>query len=412
MKKRVEVAYKQLSNIIMTIFFAVALNPEWNSNAFLWWGSILFVLLVCAMRQGNLESIKITPYKIWYFLFFAICLISIPFGINIGNSLDTMKTIVTIMILFFVIDEGLKTKIDLERYMKIYTIATFTMIIYIFLNVDIDNFQLSQYGMATTGLWNGNDVGLKCGVFLILSLYFFDKYTSKKNRFILSIAAVLALILIYYTASRKAIVISLFGCSWFFYCKHPNNRFQNLWFICAGICGVLYSFMNVPLLYESIGWRLEGLLAHVTGQGEVDSSTLLRAQYIKIGLDAFIDSPFIGYGINNYRYINMSETGHLTYSHNNFIELLVGIGSIGFIVYYSYYVKLTCEFLRLYIRKKTSMLLNTIAICFFSYFIMHVALVSYFDIVQNTIILFMAKALLIDKHVISTKRREIDAFHG
>ena len=401
-----------IMNITLTAFITVALNPEWSNNPILWWGSMFLVLCSHGTRYAFSTSFSLTTYKIWFLSFISFCFFSMLFAIDVVNSFSILKTICVLMTVIFIMDERIRKREDLENHIQLYMIATFIMMVYVIMNVDLNKFHLSQIGMADTGLWNGNDVGLKCGIFLILFLYFFDKYTSKKNRFILSIAAVLALILLYYTASRKAIIIALFGCFLFFYCKYPNNRFQNLLFICAGICGVLYCFMNVPLLYESIGWRLEGLLAYVTGQGEVDSSTLLRAQYIKVGLDAFVDSPFIGYGINNYRFINMNETGHLTYSHNNFVELLVGIGSVGFILYYYFYVKLAYEFIRLYIRKKTSMLLNTIAICFFSYFIMHVALVSYYDIVQNTIILFMAKALLIDKHIIGTRRREINEYHG
>ena len=349
---------------------------------------------------------RITQFKTWFILFFGVCLLSIPFGISSSNSLNTMKTLVVLMIILFVMDEEIHTDQDLEKYMQMYMIAAFVMMIYIVLNVDLNNFQLAQRGMATTGMWNGNDVGLKCAAFLIFFLYFFDSDKRVFKRFILLVGAVLALVLLYFTASRKALLIAVFGIALYYYFKHPNKRFRNLLIILFGIYMLFQLVMNVPELYEAIGWRIEGMLSLVTGQGAADSSALLRAQYIKVGLDAFKESPIIGYGIDNYRYINLRETGHLTYSHNNFVDILVGVGGIGFLIYYFYYIKLTYDFLRHYFKRNTSMLLNTVAICFLSYFVMHVAVVSYYDILQSILILFFAKALMIQKSSIVTEELE------
>ena len=216
-------------------------------------------------------------------------------------------------------------------------------------------------------------------------------------RFLLLGGAVLALVLLYFTASRKALLIAVFGIALYYYFKHPNKRFRNLLVILFGIYIAFQLVMNVPELYAAIGWRIEGMLSLVSGKGTVDSSALLRSQYIQVGFDAFKESPIIGYGIDNYRYINLRETGHLTYSHNNFVDILVGVGGIGFLIYYFYYIKLTCDFLRLYFRRNTSMLLNTVAICFLCFFAMHIAVVSYSGILQNILILFLTKALVIQK---------------
>ena len=400
------VTYKQISNFAMTLFFAVALNPEWSSNSIFWWGSVFLALGVYAATHHFSISFRMTPFKIWFILFFCVCLLSIPLAIDRSNSLNTMKTLVVLMIILFVMDEDIITKSDLEKYMKMYMIAAAIMMLYLVLFFDLNNFQLAQRGMATTGMWNGNDVGLKCAAFLIFFLYFFDSDKRVFKRFILLVGAVLALVLLYFTASRKALLITVFGFAMYFYFKHPNKRFRNLLIILFGIYMAFQLSMNIPVLYDAVGWRIEGMLALVTGEGVADGSALLRAQYIQVGLDAFKESPIIGYGIDNYRYINLRETGHLTYSHNNFVDILVGVGGIGFLVYYFYYIKLTCDFLRLYFRRNTSMLLNTTAICFLFFFAMHIAVVSYNDTFQNILIVFFAKALMIQKSSIVTEELE------
>lgn len=401
-----EVTYKQISNIAMTLFFAVALNPEWSSNPIFWWGSVFLALGVYAATHHFSVPFRMTQFKTWFLLFFCVCLLSIPLAINRSNSLNTMKTLVVLIIILFVIDDEIQTDQDLEKYMQMYMVAVFVMMLYVVLNVDLNNFQLSQHGWADTGMWNGNDVGLKCAVFLIFSLHSFNLDRRVFRRFYLLVGAVLALVLLYFTASRKALLITVFGFAMYFYFKHPNKRFRNLLIILFGLYMLFQLVMNVPELYEAIGWRIEGMLSLVSGKGTADSSALLRARYIQVGFDAFKKSPIIGYGVDNYRFINLRETGHFTYSHNNFVDILVGVGILGFFCYYSYYIKLVFDFLKLYLRRNTSMLLNTVAICFLCYFAMHIAVVSYNDILQNILIVFFAKALVIQKSSIVTEELE------
>src|SRR5699024_3962119 len=42
----------------------------------------------------------------------------------------------------------------------------------------------------------------------------------------------------------------------------------------------------------------------------------------------------LGYGINNYIDLLGAAIGEYAYSHNNYVELLVGVGLIGTVVYY------------------------------------------------------------------------------
>ena len=58
-----EVTYKQISNIAMTLFFAVALNPEWSSNSIFWWGSTLLVLAVYVATHHFSVPFRITQFK-------------------------------------------------------------------------------------------------------------------------------------------------------------------------------------------------------------------------------------------------------------------------------------------------------------------------------------------------------------
>lgn len=397
------VTYKQISYLGMLLFFSVAVNPDWSANPVFWWGSVAVGLGTVVVRNHYRMNFRLTHFKVWLLAFLGICLVSMIFAINRATVFNLLKTLVALTLMLCILDEEIRTQEQLETYMKLFMTAVATMMIYICLTINLVDFQLTQHGEASMGRWNGNDVGMKCAIFMLLALYFLDTDKRRSVRLMLIAACALALVLLYFTASRKAVLIVVLGCSMYYYLKHPNKRVRNLLVIIAGVYIAYMLAMNVPALYNSIGWRIEGAIAVVTGSGTADSSALLRSRYIEVGLEAFKKAPIFGYGIDNYRFINLRETGHLTYSHNNFIDILVGVGAVGFLIYYYYYVELIVSFCRIFFKRQYSLLLSITAVCFFATFVMHFAVVAYYDLMQNLLILFFAKALWFQS--VSQRRR-------
>src|SRR5690606_34205038 len=73
-----------------------------------------------------------------------------------------------------------------------------------------------------------------------------------------------------------------------------------------------------------------------------------------------------------------------TYSHNNFIELLVGVGLIGFLIYYSIYFYIFYHLFKLTLYKKIYALV--LFILFLTWFIAEFGAVNYTN--KMTYILF------------------------
>lgn len=392
-----KISIKVMSYFAIVFFFSVALNPEWSSNSLLWWGSFFLLLILTCIANKFKIHCKINLFKIWGISFLGISCISIVYALNRSISFDNIKSLIILFMILFLVDDEIESQKDIEIYMKLFLLSLFIMIIYVLLKVDLKSFQLAQHGEATTGLWNGNDVGMKCALFIIIMLYFIGNNTKRIQRLFLLISIALASVLVYYTASRKAILMVALGISLFYYLKHPTKKIRNLLVIMVGIYISYMLLMNVDALYNAIGWRIEGALALLQKGGKADSSALLRARYIQVGVNAWKKSPIIGYGINNYRVINLIETGHFTYSHNNFVEILVGVGGIGFLIYYSYYIKVLFEYIKRYLKHQTDKILNIIGICFLLMFLMQFGVVSYSSIEQMLIILFMTKAVEFNK---------------
>lgn len=388
-----KISYKQITYLAIVFFFSVALNPEWSANPILWWMSFFTVLVVIIVTNNFKINFAINSFKIWGISFWGICFISIVYAMNRSVSFNCIKTLTILFIILFLVDAEIDSQDELETYMKLFLLSLFTMMIYVLFKVDLKSFQLTQHGEATTGLWNGNDVGMKCALFIIIALYFWDNNKKIIQRMVMVISMSIAFVLVYFTASRKAFLMVVIGISLFYYLKHPTKKIRNLIVIFIGIYIVYMLLMNNTTLYNAIGWRIEGALALFNKSGKVDSSALLREKYINVGIAAWKKSALWGYGIDNFRIINLEATGHLTYSHNNFVEMLVGVGGIGFLIYYSYYIKLLYEYIKIYVKHCENQILNVVAICFVLMFLMQFAVVSYSAIEQGLLILFMFKAV-------------------
>ena len=72
----------------------------------------------------------------------------------------------------------------------------------------------------------------------------------------------------------------------------------------------------------------------------VDKSISDREYLSAIALQLFKQKPVLGWGCDNVRSYLISIGFRLeVYAHNNYLELLADYGIIGFVLYYSFYVK-------------------------------------------------------------------------
>ena len=158
-------------------------------------------------------------------------------------------------------------------------------------------------------------------------------------------------------------------------------------FLIACVAAVIFFVVviKVDVLYNILGYRLVEMIKGFLGEGG-DNSFDVRANMIKLGWNWFLDKPILGYGLRNFTVLYQEITGWETYSHNNFIEILVGLGLTGFVVYYSIYIYL---FVKLF--KKCFIERDLLAIILFSVnasmFLMQVAIVSFYSTLPNCVLM-------------------------
>lgn len=382
-----------LLDIAFCIFFAIASNADWMSYTIIWWGSIALIFVMQLVVYGGKLNLNISKYKLWEALFLTTCIISIVYSINRNDSINEIKTLIILAIVMIYIESELKDYYSIEKIMMLYVIGIGITLFYVSLTQDMTKFQLAIIGEGDTGRWNGNDIGMNAAVVAVMILYLFPRAKNFCMKACYLIISAISLYLMYWMGSRKTIVFFVLGMCGVILLKKPKKMVRNL-IIVVCIMAVSWNLvMEVPSLYKNVGWRLEALTASVTGRGKVDSSTLLREKYIKVGTKAFKKSPIIGYGVNTYREINKVETGHHTYSHNNFIEVAVGLGIIGLLAYYWIYLYLIARFIKLFIRKKVNFLMSILFVLCVLYLVTQVGLVTYESLVQWILLLLLFKAM-------------------
>ena len=187
---------------------------------------------------------------------------------------------------------------------------------------------------------NVNTVGL----FLSLSfVYFFYSYFYRKKSYFLLIAAV-SFIIIFLLGARKSIV-SLSIC--ILMMLYKLNSSARIKIILLSLLFISLLFVYIPTEYLSfVSERLAQLNFFSNQINELDESDANRILLLKSGFFYGMDSPILGNGYYSFSQLLLKEYGFATYSHNNFIEIFVGGGIIGFTLYYSlYYIVLkdTCK---------------------------------------------------------------------
>lgn len=263
-----------------------------------------------------------------------------------------------------------------------FTICLIVFIIYLSImgmpNVDNANFRLGDESLAAG---NSNTVAMNIG--LLSSFLFYHLFVNKNKKYLLP--CIFVFIFSMLTGSKKGLIIFLL---YYFIFNSTGSKFKFINFIKI----VLVTFLivlfviNNEYMYNHVGYRVVDAMTEIglLDYGQESYSTQARMLMYKIGINAFLENPFFGGGWFYFSYY--SRLG--TYSHNNYIELLVTFGVIGFLLYYSIYVYLLQKISKvksLGIDNKITLLYTMIVVILF----LHTAAVSFsYDFLQYFVLTF------------------------
>ena len=292
---------------------------------------LCLLMLVYTVKKGK---IYYNVYNKHYFLFILVVFLFsvLPYvgATYAGNVLSTTANMLTLLLLTYCLSVFIKPE-DLR--ILPYVISCSSILLFICTVNRFDIYAGERFGNDLAG--NANIISPLYMIAAMSSVYcvFRDKNWLAKILFLLFYAMQIYAIVL--TGTKKALIISILFFAFYFIL----TRRRKVYMVASLLVSIVLVFIaylalfNVPILYDLIGYRFEGMVAaFTTNQG--DESTMERMSMLHDALNFWSSRPLAGIGLNLFA----EKSVYGTYSHNNYVELLSTTGLVGFVCYYLIYI--------------------------------------------------------------------------
>lgn len=304
---------------------------------------IVVVFVSALFQQGLRVRVGMTGFSIMFFTL--SILVSALFSPYPSLSLDVVYDYSKIVILYFVIVYCVKNQVVLKSI-----IICFTLLAFLYICLSLREFFLGQhvYDMGVRRMlgWDAqtspNRFGLFCVVFLPFALlllkqnsrcplYFssFRVFSEKILKKMMLLYIPLALICVFLTRSRSALVVLLLFCVLTFW----RSKHKILLILLLGLVGVI-AWNTLPdaarVRYMTILYDM-GIVERVAEMSSVDmwaeASAQGRLDGLLNGVKLFFENPLLGVGPGNFQYVSGSNLQ----THNLIGQILSETGVAGLI---------------------------------------------------------------------------------
>lgn len=314
--------------------FFIFESSHWSSISIIVVTAILFIFYV--VRNNNRAYFRICAYHKYVMVFVVYCFLSSVWS---WDTQSTLSRSISVLLLFLCMSivylvyqdssiDGLLNAIMISGVIiSIYTIVIF----------GIDNLKkATEIGERLEGdnfYANVNAIGMWMSVCLTVFLH-----RILNTRFqVYYLLGILPVFMLAVVQSRTALIQAMAGIIiiLFFKSKESTNLVYQMG---RGIVSLLVLILLLYAItrfdvFSGINERMRGLLGLSVSYKE--GSLYMRRNMIKLGLQQFLRTPILGIGFGSTTSLTSKYLGHYTYLHNNFIEVLVSGGIIGFFCYYS-----------------------------------------------------------------------------
>ena len=293
---------------------------------------IQYIFICLFLFRFIKKDYKLSSYTLWSVIFVLISFGSILVAKNqkytFAQSISVVQPLIFCNLLIPYMTEKKK---NYQFVFNCLIMAAFALLIRVLISSPLYVWGTERMGSSIG--YNANTFGLVLAFSSIISYY---QYKVVRSNLYLVIFVILGFTSLF-SGSRKVIVILMLGVFFISIASAHNFRKLIISIIFAALFFLMlyYIIIKWEPLYHIIGRRVESLLQGIQGNS-TDSSTATRFDMIEIGIGFFKQRPLFGYGLGTYRFISNFET----YSHNNYIELLVSFGLFGTCVYYSMHLML------------------------------------------------------------------------
>ena len=323
------------------------------------------------------KKLKINIYFLWLGLFVIFSCASIYWAVDKQFSLRMSRTLLINFLCMLAIYNLVRSKPSrLNTIIKALSIAPIALGVKVVAVSGVTAYLTAR----SAGGVSGNTLGMCCAIGSCLAYFDLKKNGHHKLMDILLIFINIFFVII--SSSRKAIICLIVPLVVLYLFENKAQFVKiipKVFILIVLLIMAYFAMIKIPVLYQSVGHRIQSMFLTLTGTGQGDASSITRLNLTIWGIEWFKKKKVLGYGLDNFRivlHIYHSDYPLSYYAHNNYVELLVDGGICGIFLYYWFYI-----YIIIYSLKEKKLTVQTIEGCglLISIAISEIGLVSYYD---------------------------------
>ncbi len=355
----------------MAVFFSVMIiaNSTFELDARLYGiPKMLMFVFFAAMSVFIILNIKnkeplICKNLIFPALFFAWESLSLIWSADKKYSLFRWETQAQLFLLFLFVYYYIRTKGSVNVFLVATYWSGYALMIYTVYRYGLATILAFVSGAERLGgeINNENAYGMFFASAILVAFYFITQKRSKLHIISIVLFSFFALA----SGSKKAAVMILAGIVGISVLTYGIKRMWKIVLVFVFLIVSILAIVNTNL-FPSVVERFTSFLG-----GEFNAGDYNRKMFRKAGLKLIVKRPLFGYGLAAFAEVS----GIGTYSHDNFIEIGVGSGVVGLILYYVPWFSSAWFLLKDFFREKGDSLILFMLV--FLYIVMGIGGVQY-----------------------------------
>ncbi len=341
-KKRKEIVNGIAVIVTIALFSSFFILMEKTYGRYIYISLAVLLLFLATLKNGGKLKIVFPTFLVILLLNCLLFFLSSLWAWDAQLSIISGRTVLMTGFYVYCIYIYYRDFDSVEPLLNCIVISSFIVAVYTirFFGISFIVRQMLTGRRLTNDFINVNSIGMLCAFGIIITLY---KVVEKKNLVsIFSVLLLLPIIVVWGACgSKKSIIMIVLAVMIYFYNNQKGKDFlhflRNLIVFCFFAYIAITIFMNSPF-FSAFSNRIMQYIDSVLGKAGIDSSDALRNTMIEGGMSQFVKNPILGIGMGNSIYVNEKMIGRSIYLHNNFVDILVNVGIIGFVLYYLFYL--------------------------------------------------------------------------
>lgn len=327
-------------------------------------------LLCVAVRK----CVVVHPVNLLFALFLFICMMSLLWTADVDLTI-TRTTSLAIMTLFmlcifnYIFLDVRKVDFRINVLIRTIVVASAFASVYLLLNSN-----WSAGGRTNDVIGDANQASAYLSYALPLSMYAISKKLLPKLVCVLQMVVVFASVIV--SASRTGLMVCIAGVALYVFIRSYQRGLLSprsialIVGVAVGCVALFQYVMTNPQAYEVIGRRLQSIVDIMNGRDSQmnEGSYFERKRLLELAISLWQNHPMFGVGADAYAHFAAAGIRN-TFSHNDYMQILSGVGIVGFILYYAQHVYILKNGVRLRGPLQVVVLVMLAQLLFFHFFV-------------------------------------------